>query len=114
MMECLLGICESIDEGIFVVDDRGVVVSWNRAAEELLGYSRKDVIGTEASVLGLERTALEKLQKRVLARKPASDLRVRLRTRGAAWKRFSLAAFPIDPGNGFCRGLACAIREVAQ
>jgi PAS domain S-box-containing protein len=114
IMEYLRNVSESLDEGIFIVDDRGVVVCWNRAAQDLLGYERKDVIGMPIAALGLEKMTWEKVCQNAVAKPGSSNGRVRLKTRGAALKQFMMAAFPVDPRNGSCAGLACVIREAAQ
>jgi PAS domain S-box-containing protein len=36
---------ERAGDGIFVIDAQGRLVSWNRAAERMLGYTARDVIG---------------------------------------------------------------------
>lgn len=42
---CLFGMLDRITDGFYAIDPNGVVLYWNKAAEEMLGKSREDVIG---------------------------------------------------------------------
>lgn len=42
---CLFGILDRITDGFYAVDPNGIVLYWNKAAEEMLGKSREEVIG---------------------------------------------------------------------
>ncbi len=42
-------ILESISEGVFTVDDRWTITSFNRAAEEITGISREEAVGRQCS-----------------------------------------------------------------
>ncbi|MGC4121731.1 MAG: diguanylate cyclase [Myxococcales bacterium] len=39
-------LAEALHEGIYCLDQRGRIVYWNRAAEEITGYSRAEVLGS--------------------------------------------------------------------
>ena len=49
--ELLRSIVESAVDGIIVIDTRGVVEAFNRAAEGLFGYDRSDVVGQNITML---------------------------------------------------------------
>jgi len=49
--ELLRSIVESAVDGIIVIDARGVVEAFNRAAEKLFGYARREVLGQNVSML---------------------------------------------------------------
>lgn len=42
---CLFGILDRITDGFYAIDPNGTVLYWNKAAEEMLGKSREEVIG---------------------------------------------------------------------
>lgn len=42
---CLFGILDRITDGFYALDSHGIVLYWNKAAEEMLGKSAKEVIG---------------------------------------------------------------------
>jgi len=41
---------EAMRDGLMVVDNKGIIVLFNRAAEEITGYRKEDVIGKECSI----------------------------------------------------------------
>lgn len=44
-MKPLIGMLERAADGAMLVDERGTIVYWNRAAQRLLGFSARDVVG---------------------------------------------------------------------
>ncbi len=48
----LASIVEYSEDAINAVDRNGTILTWNRAAEKLLGYSAQEMIGQNAAVLG--------------------------------------------------------------
>ena len=44
-------VIETMQDGLMVVDTGGIIVSVNRAMEELTGYSRAELIGNHCSIL---------------------------------------------------------------
>ncbi len=54
-------VLEAVGDGIFLLDDEGIVRHWNRAAELVTGRARSDVVGLPAAVVfsGWERLSRE-------------------------------------------------------
>ncbi len=71
-------ILESIEEGVFTVNQEWKIMSFNRAAEKITGYSRKQAIGRRCSQIF--RTSVCKngcfLRKTMLTGKPLSNMPV--------------------------------------
>lgn len=44
-------ILENISHGIIAVDLQGIIIYWNKGAEELFGYSKKEIIGKKGATL---------------------------------------------------------------
>lgn len=47
----LLDVFETMRDGLMVVDTEGTILLFNRAAEQITGYRKEDVIGKECSIL---------------------------------------------------------------
>src|SRR5512135_674107 len=41
---------EVMRDGLMVVDNKGIILLFNRAAEEITGYRKEDVLGKECSI----------------------------------------------------------------
>ena len=52
-------IVETIDDGIYILDDAFNIISVNEAVSELTGYDRSDLVGANASILASEETLQE-------------------------------------------------------
>ncbi|NTW05531.1 MAG: EAL domain-containing protein [Peptococcaceae bacterium] len=48
-------VTESATDAIITIDSDGIVVMWNRAAEEIFGYSRQEIIGNSLELIVPER-----------------------------------------------------------
>ncbi len=44
-------VIQSASDAIFLVDQKGLIVLWNKAAEEIFGYTEEEIIGQPATVL---------------------------------------------------------------
>ncbi|HEY3447405.1 MAG TPA: sensor domain-containing diguanylate cyclase [Myxococcales bacterium] len=42
-------LAEAVHDGLYCLDDQGRIAYWNRAAEEITGYSRAEVLGSRCS-----------------------------------------------------------------
>lgn len=51
MQQTLFGILDNVFEGVLTIDSRGVVQSFNRAAEKIFGYEQPEVVGRNVSML---------------------------------------------------------------
>lgn len=56
--EDILDIFINIADGVFVVDSENKIIFWNRAAQKILGFSRKEVVGRNCHdvIAGRDRT----------------------------------------------------------
>lgn len=51
MQDSLLGVLDNVYEAILPIDEAGTVQSYNKAAEQIFGYSAAEVIGTNVKML---------------------------------------------------------------
>ncbi|MGE0710557.1 MAG: PAS domain S-box protein [Planctomycetota bacterium] len=86
---------------IYSVDPAGVVLSWNRAAERLFGWSAEEVLGEPLPSVGEEeRGEFDALRARVLAGESLLGLEVVRRRRDGERVHLRLSAAPILAVDG--------------
>jgi PAS domain S-box-containing protein len=92
------------------------VVSWNRAAEQLYGYTAAEAIGT--SVLNLvppsERTVVRELMRRVRAGESVTNLETVRVAKSGALIEVSLSLFPLRGENGTISGTCAIVRDISE
>jgi PAS domain S-box-containing protein len=111
---------ERIGDGLFVTDDRLRVVFWNRAAEELTGFSRSDMKGRRC----FDRDALN---PRTLSGAPlpadgalspegpgALPLMIRMDSKDGAEIVASLSLWPLLDGDGQTVGSIGILRDMGE
>ena len=111
----LVTLIEHSSDAIVGEDPTGRIVSWNRAAEQIFGYSEAEVLGRHAASLldpidGVEEQ--NKRRARVVAgeRLPAFD--TQCRQRGGQWVDVSITLSAVSDTHGHIVGLAKTIRDI--
>jgi PAS domain S-box-containing protein len=102
---------------IIVLDPEGRILTWDRAAETMFGYPKRDVLGQSVSCLCLEEdVASGKAEldlKRALVTGGFEDRGWRLRQGG--WKFWAhVVLTPMREEEGRLRGLLCLIRDISE
>jgi PAS domain S-box-containing protein len=92
-----------VDAAMALVDERGVIVSWNAAAQRLLGHAAEDVRGRPAA--GLLAADLPASARRRLAERRSWNGFVRLRHRDGGSVDVELLAHPSRDDDGSLRWL---------
>jgi PAS domain S-box-containing protein len=112
----LAGIIESSDESILGTDLKGIIQTWNRAAERLFGYRADEIVGRHISIL----CAPEKIDEQseiiraVLNREAVAPREtLRLGKDGKA-REVSVSLSLIRDGEGRPAGFSGFMRDVAQ
>ena len=112
----LASLVESSQEAIVGTNPDGIIMSWNRGAAELYGYSAEEMIGKSVAVLippdrtdNLSRT-LDKIRS---GERISGYETFRIRKDGGRVD-VSLAVCPVFDGNGKVTGLASIARDITQ
>jgi PAS domain S-box-containing protein len=111
----LAAIVESSDDAIVSKDLNGIILSWNRAAERLFGYTEKEIVG--ASVLTLIPPDLHSEEPIILSKLTAGERiehfeTVRLRKNGERFEA-SLTISPIRDTSGRVIGASKILRDIS-
>jgi len=107
-------IFERAPEAYYLIDLHGRFVSGNRAAEELIGYSREELIGKHIATCGLVSepyacNALRALTKSIQGN-DVEDVELVLNHRNGSHVPVEVRAFPVDySGRILILGMACDI-----
>jgi PAS domain S-box-containing protein len=112
----LRAIVESSGDAIASVGFDGRIASWNRAAEQIFGYSASEVLGRNISLLTPPDSVAEELQTihQIRAGAPARQFEtVRTRCEGAPVE-ISLTISPIHDPHGQLSGISYIARDITQ
>jgi hypothetical protein len=105
------------DHAMFLLDAQGVVVSWNPAAQNVLGYAPQEIVGREAAILyPAEERASGRPQAEMAAAAHGGAFHSRawkVRADGKlVWTDGSISV--IGDGDGRINGFVCILRDLAE
>ncbi len=112
----LATIVESSDDAVIGMSSDGRVVSWNRAAERIYGYSAREILGREIEMLVPpgRRKEFAAYMARVAAGEPVTRLEtIRARKDGTP-VHVSLTLSSIRGETGEIMGISCIARDITQ
>ncbi len=110
----LLAIIESSDDAIVGKDLNGTIVTWNRGAERLYGYSADEVRGRSIALLIPEDRAgeLATILDRVRAGQSIEHFETIRRTKDGRSVDVSLTVSPVRDADGYVVGAATIARDI--
>ena len=112
----LASIVESSDDAIFAVSLEGNILSWNKSAERLYGYTAAEAVGQPVAILsGAEhkREPAENLE-RIKAGETISHFETVRTRKDGTHVDVSLTVTPILNGGGEVLGSAAVVRDMTQ
>lgn len=119
MKDLLDNVLASIASGVITLDQAGRVTLVNRAAEQILGLSARDVLGRPYTVLGkrLEETGLPLLLEQVQSgkrRQVLGEIELHSATRGTLWLRLLLSPLGASPERLDGGGVAMVLEDLTE
>lgn len=119
MKDLLDNVLASIASGVITLDRDGRVTLVNRAAEQILGLSARDVLGRPYTVLGkrLEETGLPLLLEQVQSgkrRQVLGEIELQSVTRGTLWLRLQLSPLGTSPEHLNGGGVAMVLEDLTE
>jgi len=101
-------------DAIIALDRAGRILTWNNAAERILGRSREEVL--YRNVLDLVQGSagtLEDVHRRVLSGEVVQGLQMR-HVSGDVTRALELSMAPILDGQGRIEGISCILRDITE
>jgi PAS domain S-box-containing protein len=110
----LQNVLEDSPDVIITTDTEGNVVEFNRGAEEMLGYGRKDVIGRPAEHLYHEKIERQKILRIIEEKGRVTNYETRLETRDGRALDVSLTLSQLRDGLGNVIGTVGISRDITE
>jgi PAS domain S-box-containing protein len=116
-------VVRSITDGVLTVDTRNRIVSWNRGAQAITGYSAAEAVGRRCSELGLhfdvegkslcqgEACPMDEIRR---TRLPVGAREVSSRHRDGRSLTVSMSAAPLHDDKGEFQGVVTVFRDVSR
>ncbi|MFT5821157.1 MAG: PAS domain S-box-containing protein [Crocinitomix sp.] len=103
-------------DAIISTNKDGTILSWNSGAERILGYSRKEIIGT--SIDHLKPEALRIAYKTVISEarngKPIERYETLKLKKGYTVRYVNMSIFPLIDENGNVKGVSSILRDITE
>jgi PAS domain S-box-containing protein len=107
-------VLESSPLPIFSLDARGLVASWNEAAERILGRAAADAIGKPVSSLQQESNAFDEAHRRTIAGETPRDQRAQWHHHDGRTLEVNFSAAPIREPDGTFSGAVYVAEDVTD
>jgi two-component system cell cycle sensor histidine kinase/response regulator CckA len=105
---------EASPVAMVAMDLEGIVTAWNRAAEEVFGWSRQDVIGWPNPTIPESCNGeFAELRNRILQGKTYSGLEAKRKRKDGSWVEVSLSVAPLR-GEGGINGFMAIYVDVSE
>jgi len=109
-------VLDVVDHGVFTVDPKGSITSFNRAAEAITGYSEQDVVGRQCSEVF--RTSLCDsicpLRRSIASRARVRNREVRIHAKDGRLIPISLSTAPLETAAGDLLGGVEVFRDMSH
>ena len=115
-IQSLANVVESSNDAIITISLDSIITSWNMGAEQIYGYSSKEIIGKDVSILAPEnlKNETKKLIEKVkLGEKIQHYITSRLR-KGGKLIYVSIALSPVFDASGELVAISAIVRDITQ
>src|SRR5712691_7599900 len=112
----LEAIIDSSDDAIFTTDPDGVVLSWNRAARRMFGYSAEDIVGRSLAILVPDDRfdEVEETPRRIRAGERIDQNETVRRAKDGRLIDVSINMVPIKDTDGRVTGASGIVHDLTQ
>ncbi len=115
-MERLAAVVESSVDGIFAGNLSGDILSWNKGAERIFGYTKAEVIGRQYSCLdgNREKVITQDLIQAIAAGQTVEPIEAARDRKDGSVMDVELTISSIKNGKGEIVGLSCIVRDITE
>jgi PAS domain S-box-containing protein len=112
----LAAVVESSYDAIITKDPNGIMTSWNKGAEELLGYTAAETLGRPVSMLAPEnrRDEMQQILARIVRGERVEHFETKRQTKDGRILDVSLTVSPIRDREGRIVGASKILRDITQ
>ncbi len=116
MSQMLEAVLESSDDSIVSCTFDGTILSWNRGAERVFGYSAAEMIGNNRALLILEdgHQAVGRVDARVRGGNTVANIETVHRHKNNSTVNVALTAAPLRDAEGHIIGVAAIARDITE
>ena len=109
-------VLDVLDQGVFTVDEKSQITSFNRAAELITGYAADDVIGVRCADVFRTRlcSGVCPLRQSIQSGSPTRNRQVDIQTKDGRTVPISLSTAPLVTRNGHLLGGVEVFRDMSQ
>lgn len=109
-------VVDSSPDAIMLQDYDGTIETWNRAAEDLLGFEASEVIGRHLRMLATEGSAavIRRMLERIDAGESPVEADTTLRSKSDRDVEVTLTIYSVSDGRGRHTGLASIVRDISE
>ncbi|MBI9045594.1 MAG: PAS domain S-box protein [Anaerolineaceae bacterium] len=108
-------IIESTTDAVVTTDTLGYITSWNRGAEEIYGYSKKEIIGQDISILYKEdESILDELISELMEDKNIPGIEITCLTKQQEEVEILTSLTTIKDENGNVKGLVGITKDITE
>ncbi len=110
----LENVLENSADGIGIADTQGKIVSWNKAASKLYGYTYEEIIGTSFSELYTDKNELEKMLSELRNNGFVKRHEIRMRKKYGTDSPFELSIALLKDEDKKNIGSICVVRDLSE
>jgi PAS domain S-box-containing protein len=114
MREFAAAVARSSADSIISTDLDGVITTWNRGAEAILGYAAEDIVGKHGDALWVDRELARRLLGRARRGEDVLSQEIAAQRKDGAIVQLSITVSPLRDADGRIVGVSSVAQEIGE